>query len=44
MISAVILRFELLLQDVMMPEVDGLDILRFVRTNAALAELPVISE
>lgn len=27
-----------------MPEVDGLDLLRFVRSNSALADLPVISE
>jgi CheY-like chemotaxis protein len=27
-----------------MPDVDGLDILRFVRANATLADLPVISE
>jgi CheY-like chemotaxis protein len=32
------------LQDVMMPDVDGLDILRYVRSNAQLADLPVISE
>jgi CheY-like chemotaxis protein len=34
----------LCLQDVMMPDVDGLDILRYVRSNAQLADLPVISE
>lgn len=28
----------------MMPEVDGLDILRYVRSNTQLADLPVISE
>lgn len=27
-----------------MPEIDGLDILRYVRSNAQLADLPVISE
>lgn len=27
-----------------MPEVDGLDILRYVRSNTQLADLPVISE
>lgn len=27
-----------------MPEVDGLDILRYVRSNIQLAGLPVISE
>jgi CheY-like chemotaxis protein len=31
-------------QDLMMPEVDGLDILRYVRGNAALTDLPVIRE
>lgn len=31
-------------QDLMMPEVDGLDILRYVRSNIQLAGLPVISE
>lgn len=33
-----------LLQDVMMPEVDGLELLRFVRSNEELSNLPVISE
>lgn len=28
----------------MMPEVDGLDILRYVRSNTLLEDLPVISE
>jgi hypothetical protein len=28
----------------MMPEVDGLDILRYVRGNILLSDLPVISE
>jgi CheY-like chemotaxis protein len=27
-----------------MPEVDGLDILRYVRSNTLLEDLPVISE
>uniref|UniRef100_A0A383VI30 Response regulatory domain-containing protein n=1 Tax=Tetradesmus obliquus TaxID=3088 RepID=A0A383VI30_TETOB len=34
--------FQLILTDVMMPDVDGLDILRYVRSNAQLADLPVI--
>lgn len=34
----------LVLQDLMMPEVDGLDILRYVRGNTLLEDLPVISE
>jgi CheY-like chemotaxis protein len=32
------------LQDLMMPEVDGLDILRYVRSNTQLEGLPVISK
>lgn len=32
------------LQDLMMPEVDGLDILRYVRSNTQLEDLPVISK
>lgn len=36
--------FAVVLQDLMMPEVDGLDILRYVRTNTLLEDLPVISE
>lgn len=31
-------------QDVMMPEVDGLELLRYVRSNNELSQLPVISE
>lgn len=33
-----------LMQDVMMPEVDGLELLRYVRSNNELTDLPVISE
>jgi hypothetical protein len=32
------------LQDVMMPQVDGLDVLRFVRSHELLSSLPVISK
>jgi CheY-like chemotaxis protein len=31
------------LQDVMMPDVDGLELLRYVRSNHDLSSLPVIS-
>lgn len=35
-------RFHLLLTDVMMPEVDGIALLRFVRAHEALRNLPVV--
>ena len=31
-------------QDVMMPDVDGIELLRFLRGNDAFAAVPVISE
>lgn len=31
-------------QDVMMPQVDGIELLRFVRSNEDLGDMPVISE
>jgi len=34
--------FDLVVLDIMMPEVDGYQVLRHIRTNAATAELPVI--
>jgi CheY-like chemotaxis protein len=42
--TACVLCLCLCLQDLMMPEVDGLDILRYVRGNILLSDLPVISE
>jgi response regulator RpfG family c-di-GMP phosphodiesterase len=32
------------LQDVMMPDVDGIELLRFLRGNDAFAAVPVVSE
>lgn len=32
------------MQDVMMPEVDGLEVLKYVRANEVLKDLPVVSK
>ena len=36
--------FQLILTDVIMPEVDGLELLRYVRSHQYLSSVPVVSE
>ena len=36
-------KFDLVLLDIMMPEMDGYETIQFVRRNAALSRLPIIA-